>query len=112
MAMPDTPEPKIEFLCAPEDIGVIAAPVPAREALPEWFKRLAPVDKQRLSTTDNALTVKRCMPFLDALMTGWILPLAATVRIEVLDNGQTVNTGWDFDRTMVSNHHPYQKHHY
>jgi len=89
--MPDTaPPPKIEFLCAPEDLGVIAEPVPAREALPEWFKRLAPVDKQRLSTTDNALTIKRCMPFLDALMTGWILPLAATVRIEVLDNGQTV----------------------
>ena len=107
--MPDSATPpKIEFLCAPEDMGVIAEPVPAREALPEWFKRLAPVDKQRLSTTDNALTVKRCMPFLDALMTGWILPLAATVRIEVLDNGQTVNTGWDFDRTMVSNHHPYQ----
>jgi hypothetical protein len=101
-------EPCIEFLCAPEDLGVIAAPVPAREALPDWFRRLAPVDKHHLSTTDNALTVKRCMPFLDALMAGWMLPLAATVRIEIADNGQTVNTGWDFDKTMVSNHHPYQ----
>lgn len=101
-------EPCIEFLCAPQDLGVIAPPVPAREALPDWFRRLAPVDKNHLSTTDNALTVKRCMPFLDALMAGWILPLAATVRIEIADNGQTVNTGWDFDKTMVSNHHPYQ----
>lgn len=106
--MADTPEPRIEFLCSPEDLGVIAAPMPAREALPDWFRRLAPVDKQHLSVNDNALTAKRCMPFLDALMTGWILPLAATVRIEILDNGQTVNTGWDFDGTMVSNHHPYQ----
>lgn len=101
-------EPCIEFLCAPQDLGVIAPPVPAREALPDWFRRLAPVDKNHLSTTDNALTVKRCMPFLDALMAGWILPLAATVRIEIADNGQTVHTGWDFDKTMVSNHHPYQ----
>jgi hypothetical protein len=106
--MPQTETPGIEFLCAPEDLGVIAAPVPAREALPDWFRRLAPVDKNHLSTTDNALTVKRCMPFLDALMAGWILPLAATVRIDIRDNGQTVDTGWDFDKTMVSNHHPYQ----
>lgn len=106
--MTPTAAPQIEFLCAPEDLGVIAAPVPAREALPDWFRRLAPVDKNHLSTTDNALTVKRCMPFLDALMAGWILPLAATVRIEISDNGQTVNTGWDFDKTMVSNHYPYQ----
>jgi hypothetical protein len=106
--MPATDAPQIEFLCAPEDQGVIAAPVPAREALPDWFRRLAPVDKNHLSTTDNALTVKRCMPFLDALMAGWMLPLAATVRIDIRDNGQTVDTGWDFDKTMVSNHHPYQ----
>lgn len=106
--MPSTDNPQIEFLCAPEDLGVIAAPVPAREALPDWFRRLAPVDRNHLSTTDNALTVKRCMPFLDALMAGWMLPLAATVRVEISDNGQTVHTGWDFDKTMVSNHHTYQ----
>jgi hypothetical protein len=99
---------QIEFLCAPEDRGVIAEPVPARDLLPEWFKRLPPIDRQRLSTTDNALTVKRCMPFLDAMMNGWIIPLAATVRVEIADRGHTVNTGWDFDRVMVSNHHPYQ----
>jgi hypothetical protein len=84
---------QIEFLCAPEDRGVIAEPVPARDLLPEWFKRLPPIDRQRLSTTDNALTVKRCMPFLDAMMNGWIIPLAATVRVEIADRGHTVNTG-------------------
>lgn len=69
---------------------------------------MAPVDKNHLSTTDNALTVKRCMPFLDALMASWILSLAATVRIYIPGNGQTVDTGWDFDKIMVINHHPYQ----
>ena len=102
------PAPRIEFLCAPENLGVIAEPVPARDALPDWFRRLPAVDKERLSVTDNALTVKRCMPFLDAMNAGWVLPLAATVRIEIADGGQTVNSGWDFDRTMVSQHHPYQ----
>jgi hypothetical protein len=98
----------IEFLCSPEDEGVIAPPVPAREVLPQWFKHLPPVDNSRVSTSDNGLTVKRCMPFLDALMAGWILPVAATVRIEITDQDTTVNCGWDFDRTLVSNHHNYQ----
>ena len=98
----------IEFLCRPEDRGVIAEPVPAKEAMPDWFKRLPAVDKAHVSPSDNALTVKRCMPFIDALTAGWILPLAATVRMEIKDGGETVNTGWEFDRVMISNHNPYQ----
>ncbi len=98
----------IEFLCRPEDRGVIAEPMPAKEAMPDWFKRLPPVDKAHVTTTDNALTIKRCMPFSDALTAGWILPLAATVRMEIKDGGKTVNTGWEFDRVMASNHNAYQ----
>ena len=48
------------------------------------------------------------MPFLDALSAGWILPLAATVRLEISDGGRTVNAGWEFDRVMVSTHAPFQ----
>lgn len=99
---------RIEFRCAPEDLGVIAEPVPAKGALPDWLKRLPAVDKAALSTTDNGLTIKRCMPFLDALSTGWLLPLGATVRLEVKDGGRTVNAGWELDRVMVSSHTPYQ----
>ncbi len=61
-----------------------------------------------MSATDNGLTVKRCMPFLDAMLTGWIIPLAATVRLEVKDGGRTVTAGWEFDKVMVSNHNPHQ----
>jgi hypothetical protein len=100
--------PRIEFLCSREDHGVIAPPVPARDVMPEWFKRLPATDRPFLSTSNNALTVKRCMPFLDALTTGWIIPLAATVRLEIRDDGHSVETGWDFDKTMVSSHNPHQ----
>src|SRR5688572_27216509 len=48
------------------------------------------------------------MPFMDALGAGWIIPLAATVRLEIKDNGQTVNAGWEFDREMVDYHGPHQ----
>jgi hypothetical protein len=101
-------KPAIEFLCRPEDQGVLPLPVPAKEAMPAWFKRLPAIDDAHLSATSSGLTVKRCMPFIDALTTGWILPLGAAVRLEIVDSGRTVNSGWDFDRVMVSNHASHQ----
>ncbi len=102
------PQPKVTFLCRKEDEGIIPAPVRAKTALPDWFRKLPPVTEARVSTNDSGLTVKRCMPFLDAMATGWVIGLAATVRMEILDKGQTVNCGWDFDRTLVSNHASHQ----
>ena len=108
MSFSRRPPPRIEFLCEPRDKGVIAEPVPAKAELPEWFRRIPPIDAENLTPTSNGLTVKRCMPFFDALATGWIIPLAATVRLEVTDDGSTVNAGWEFDRTLVSYHGPHQ----
>ena len=99
---------KVLFTCKPEDKGVIAEPVPAKSAIPSWFKKLPPADKEAQSPTNNGLTVKRCLPFLDAMTTGWLIPLAATVRLEVLDQGRVVNAGWDFDQEMVSYHPSFQ----
>lgn len=98
----------IKFLCRPEDEGVIAPPVPAKAVLPDWFRRLPAVSKAEQSPGNSGLTVKRCMPFLDAMTTGWLLTLAASVRLEITDNGATVNAGWEFDRQLVSNHGAHQ----
>lgn len=97
-------QPPIEFLCAKEDLGVIAEPRPAKEIMPDWWKKLPAVDTSALSPHNNGQTVKRCMPFLDAMTLGYILPLAATVRIEVSENGQRLDAGWDFDRPMLTFH--------
>lgn len=102
------PAPVIEFVCQPQDHGVIAEPRPAKSVLPDWFRKLPPVDKAHLTVTNNGLTVKRCMPFFDAMATGWILPLAATVRLDIRDGGRAVEAGWEFDRVMVSNHGAHQ----
>jgi hypothetical protein len=101
-------EPTIEFLCRPADRGVVAEPAPARAVQPAWFKRLPGQDRAALNATNNGLTVKRCVPFLDALNAGWILPLAATVRLEISDGGRSVTAGWEFDHEMVSPHGPHQ----
>ena len=102
------PKPIIRFLCSPEDEGVIAPPVLSKTHLPDWFRKLPAVDPAKVSPNDTGLTVKRCMPFLDAMMTGYIIPLAATVRLDISNDGQTVTAGWDFDKTMVSNHGSHQ----
>ena len=98
----------ISFLCDPEDLGVIAEPFAAKAYLPDWLRKLPAVDKAVLGVSGNGQTVKRCMPFLDAMSLGWIIPLAASVRLEVRDGGANVDYGWDFDRPMVSDHQPYQ----
>jgi hypothetical protein len=87
---------------------VIAEPVPAQTVQPSWFKQLPGRDRTELSATNNGLTVKRCVPFLDALNIGWIVPLAATVRLEITDGGRAVSAGWEFDRGMVSTHGAHQ----
>jgi hypothetical protein len=99
---------RLEFLCAAEDKGVIAEPVPARTEHPAWFRKLPGVDSSELSASNNGLTVKRCLPFVDALNTGWLLPLAATVRLEISDEGRQVVAGWELDREMVSPHGAFQ----
>jgi len=100
--------PKISFTCELRDFRVIAEPRLAKTAMPDWFRKIPPVDLEHIGARDNAITIKRCMPFLDALTTGWILPLAAEIRLEIKDGGKTVESGWQFDRTMVSNHSPHQ----
>ncbi|CDZ29096.1 DUF6065 family protein [Neorhizobium galegae] len=108
LALLKKPQPRLTFLCREEDEGVIPPPVRARTALPDWFRKLPAVDETRISPTNSGITVKRCMPFLDAMAAGWVIGLAASVRMEISDGGKTVDCGWDFDRTLVSNHASHQ----
>lgn len=102
------PSPRISFLCQPSDLGVIAEPRPAKTVLPDWFRKIPAIDMDHVGASDNAITIKRCMPFFDALATGWMLPLAAEVRLEIRNGGKNVVSGWEFNRVMVSNHNPHQ----
>jgi len=107
-ARSESHEASISFACAAEDKGVIAEPVAAKASVPDWFRRLPAIDGATVSATNNGLTVKRCMPFLDAMTLGFILPLAATTRLEIKEGGKTVEAGWEFDKVMVSNHGSHQ----
>jgi len=92
----------IEFRCHPDDLDVIPAPVFAGKHMPDWFKRLPPKLGPGLTTS----TIKRCMPFLDAMTAGWVIPLAADVEV-ITENGES-NFRWNFHRPMIEAHNPKQ----
>lgn len=91
---------KIEFLCAEEDFGVIPKPFKAGKNIPDWFKALPmKLDDEGFNTS----TVKRCMPFLDALTTGWIIPLAADVHFVTTEDGGW-QAKWNYPKDLVGSH--------
>ena len=69
---------RVTFSCAPHLEGVLAPPTPALRQAPAFFKALpAQSDAHPASGT-----VKRCVPFLEALSAGFILPLWADLYVK------------------------------
>ena len=95
-------KPDVEFLCLPEDYGIIPEPFPARKLMPEWFKSLPPHAEKKEKLNNS--TIKRCAPFLDAMSVGWIIPLVADVEIITNDDASGIETKSLFSRTMIESH--------
>lgn len=94
---------KIEFYCEPRMTGVIPEPYSSRKLLPDWYKKL----DSWTNREDSGMkipTIKRCPPVLDAMTTGWIIPLAADVTFKVIDNGAGVSWNTSFFKPMIENH--------
>ena len=71
----------IKFHTSKELLELIPHPVPSMKAMPKWYKNLKPtVDGQ-----DKAAggTIKRCMPVLDGLSNGYIIPLWCDLQVKV-----------------------------
>lgn len=93
---------EVEFSCAEEDWDVIPKPYPARHFLPEWYKKLSPrIDKKEKLTNS---TIFRCAPFMDAMISGWIIPLAADVEIITNSDASGVEYKWLFNKPMIESH--------
>ena len=74
-------KPKIKFTCRADMIDAIPHPVPAAKAMPEWFKKIGrDVPNQDLT---EAGTIKRCIPVLDAVSQGYIIPLWGELHVSV-----------------------------
>ena len=56
--------------------GFIAAPQPSGLHLPEHYKKL----KSFLNDSVTSITVKKCIPFLDASTVGYVIPFPVDIR--------------------------------
>jgi hypothetical protein len=71
----------IMFSCPPELEPILPRPIPAVRGLPDWFKAM-PQKARSTLTQEEQFTVKKCPPFIDAMTSGFLIPLVTDVRIE------------------------------
>src|SRR5262245_53048600 len=71
----------ITFRCPPELEPILPRPIAAVLGLPDWFKEL-PQKRVSAALQEEQLTVKKCPPFIDAMTYGFLLPLAADLKVE------------------------------
>jgi hypothetical protein len=88
---------KIEFMCSEDDFGAIARPTPAGKVIPGWYKALSPADQGQ-----GVYTMKRCVPLLEAMSTGWILSAPVDITFNV--SSDRVDTLSHYPKQLVSSH--------
>lgn len=84
----------IEFRTYPEYKGIIPDVAPARKFIPEWYKNMAPHSKD-VGDNETSSTVKRCVPFLDAMMLGYVIPLWADFHCETDETSAKITSKWN-----------------
>ena len=96
---------KINFFAEYHEIHSFPHPQPAAKFIPNYFKELP----QQLTDNPEDGSVKRCVPFLDALTNGFIIPLWAECRIVADDSGIKLQFPRDLDRDESLGTHSYQQ---
>jgi len=86
--------PTIKFTDTSNDVPEEYYPRPSKLLIPEWLKNLMPYDggKYRTGGVEASVksnqTAKRCIPVMDAVMTGYTIPLPHDLSIETQDDGE------------------------
>jgi hypothetical protein len=104
---------KILFRPIGEILGKITdPPTPASSMIPDWYKKLTPNinGSSRPITKDflNDKTIKSCVPFLDSIVSGYMLRLPSDINCDISKNGER-NISWiTQDIVPVETHNPEQ----
>ena len=95
----------IEFKSIDEMAFEIAEkPYPASKIVPDWWKENSSSFQYLQKPTYGISTFKRCMPILDVLSAGYIIPLHCDIEITQLNNDPVIT--WPFYRPVVEQHIP------
>jgi hypothetical protein len=85
-----------------------SSPLPAKSTIPQWFKDLRPEHDDIKLENGNFLsgkgksTLKKCVPFLDSLTTGYMFCLPFDIGIEIVDGNQF--SYWKVQRSNALEH--------
>lgn len=83
-------DPGLEFI-APDGLsGSIPEPTPLKKHIPDWFKKI-PAFRERDASGFPALTAKKCLPLVDAMSLGWVIPLQADLHVITNDDCSIIN---------------------
>lgn len=93
---------KIRVSCPPDLYDLLPRPQLARRTTPDWYKSM-PMDNP-LAEGGTDLTVKHCLPFIDALTAGFIIPLQADITVR---DGE-FNWDWPYEESPMGFHFPTQ----
>lgn len=102
-------DPLIEFLTTEEHANVLIPPAPANKFIPEWYKSIPATSKTcRDSKGALAMTAKRCLPMLDAMTYGYIIPLAGDVHIRSNEDASLIDITQNHYIKLTDEHHQEQ----
>lgn len=81
---------KIKFMPRESVAEIEPSPTPAHISIPDWYRDLPVEEKNIPMAKRNRGAVKRCLPYLDALTTGYMLTLPWDLEVFWQDGNQMV----------------------
>lgn len=105
---------KITFKALSEyDFEIFLKPYPASSNIPDWFKKSPPYFLSDKNPSGSKMVIdgkasnagfKKCTPMLDAITSGYIIPLWSDVLITQTEHGPEIS--WRTGRDIFENHSP------
>lgn len=83
----------IEFYCDTPFEGVAPEPFPANKKMPDWYKQIPPFLSKREPNGGKVKTSKKCLPLIDAMSVGYIIPLAGDQYVKTNHDASIVHIG-------------------
>jgi hypothetical protein len=105
---------KIHFkACYPWFFEVAPKPIPANKNLPDWFKKMSPyrvTPNNPLGKSFSLMNLtantsgKKCVPMLDALTSGYLIPLWCDVYVDASSKLEPPTITWRVSRPVFEMH--------
>lgn len=98
---------KVNFLADKIIAKTFPKPTKAIAKAPEWYKKLEPFVPE--GDSPNSKTIKKCVPFLDALSNGFIIPLWADMWVKAAGDNLTIEFPKNFPLPTSIESHSYDQ---